>query len=440
MTAPIRVRFAPSPTGLLHIGGARTALFNWLYARHTGGTLVLRIEDTDEARNTQEAIDIIFKGLKWLGLNWDEGPDKGGDYGPYFQSQRKPIYQRYIQKLLDEGKAYEQEGAIRFRTPKTPFTFHDLICGDITFDRTTDPDLVIQRSNGVPVFHFVNVIDDLEMKITHVIRGEDHISNTPKHIALFEALEATPPHYGHSPLILNVNGSKMSKRDIGASVGDYMHQHYCPEALRNYLCLLGWSLKENREVFPIEEAIEKFDLPQVNRGNARFDINKLYWMNGEYLRAKKLPELIAFAKPILQEANVIQETVSEEYLGKVLQLVQEKVKLGRDFPEWTRYFFDDNYPIDEKAAALLHTPNAKASLTYLHTAFEALNEFTSSALENALKKIATDTNQKTGALIHPCRAAVTGSTIGPSLYHLLEVLGKDRVLSRLAKHRAPLAS
>ncbi|MBX7157521.1 MAG: glutamate--tRNA ligase [Verrucomicrobiae bacterium] len=440
MTAPIRVRFAPSPTGLLHIGGARTALFNWLYARHTGGTLVLRIEDTDEARNTQEAIDIIFKGLKWLGLNWDEGPDKDGDYGPYFQSQRKSIYQRYIQKLLDEGKAYEQEGAIRFRTPKTLFTFHDLICGDITFDRTTDPDLVIQRSNGVPVFHFVNVIDDLEMKITHVIRGEDHISNTPKHIALFEALGATPPHYGHIPLILNVNGSKMSKRDIGASVGDYMHQHYCPEALRNYLCLLGWSLKENREIFPIEEAIEKFDLPQVNRGNARFDTNKLYWMNGEYLRAKKLPELTAFAKPILQEANVIPETVSEEYLGKVLQLVQEKVKLGRDFPEWTRYFFGDNYPIDEKAAALLQTSHSKASLTYLHNAFEALSEFTSSALENALKKVATETNQKTGALIHPCRAAVTGSTIGPSLYHLLEVLGKDRVLSRLAKHRSPIAS
>lgn len=439
MSSPVRVRFAPSPTGLLHIGGARTALFNWLYARHTGGTLVLRIEDTDEARNTQEAIDIIFKGLQWLGLNWDEGPNKGGDYGPYFQSQRKPIYQRYIQKLLDEGKAYEQEGAIRFRTPKTPFTFHDLICGDITFDRTTDPDLVIQRSNGVPVFHFVNVVDDLEMKITHVIRGEDHISNTPKHIALFEALGATPPHYGHIPLILNVNGSKMSKRDIGASVGDYIHQHYCPEALRNYLCLLGWSLKENREIFPIEEAIEKFDLPQVNRGNARFDINKLYWMNGEYLRAKKLPELVTFAKPILLEAKVIQETVSDEYLGKVLQLVQEKVKLGRDFPEWTRYFFDDNYSIDEKAAALLHTPNAKTSLAYLHAAFDKLNEFTASTLENALKQVATDTNQKTGALIHPCRAAVTGSTVGPSLYHLLEVLGKERVLSRLAKYCAPLA-
>ena len=431
MTQSIRVRFAPSPTGLLHIGGARTALFNWLYARHTGGTLVLRIEDTDEARNSQAAIDIIFQGLKWLGLDWDEGPEKEGQHGPYFQSQRKAIYQRYVQRLLDEGKAYEQEGAIKFRTPKTPCTFHDLICGDITFDRTIEPDLVIQRSNGVPVFHLVNVIDDLEMKITHVIRGEDHISNTPKHIALFESFGIAPPHYAHIPLILNNNGSKMSKRDVGASVGDYIQQHYCPEALRNYLCLLGWSPKDNREIFSIEEAIAKFDLPQVNRGNARFDINKLYWMNGEYLRAKTLPDLVNFAKPILQEAHI--PLTDDQYLGGVLQLVQEKVKLGRDFPEWTRYFFEENYPMEEKAMQLLQLDKTKNNLKKLQESFEKLNDFSAAALEASLKTVAQDTQQKTGELIHPCRAAVTGRTIGPSLYHLLKVLGKDRVLTRFKK-------
>lgn len=431
MTQPIRVRFAPSPTGLLHIGGARTALFNWLYARHMGGTLVLRIEDTDEARNSQAAIDIIFQGLKWLGLDWDEGPEKEGQHGPYFQSQRKTLYQSYVKRLLDEGKAYEHEGAIKFRTPKTPCTFHDLICGDITFDRTTEPDLVIQRSNGVPVFHLVNVIDDLEMKITHVIRGEDHISNTPKHIALFEAFGVTPPHYAHIPLILNTNGSKMSKRDVGASVGDYIQQHYCPEALRNYLCLLGWSPKDNREIFSIEETIAKFDLPQINRGNARFDINKLYWMNGEYLRAKTLPDLVKFAKPILQEAGI--SLTDDDYLERVLQLVQEKVKLGRDFPEWTRYFFEENYPTEEKAAQLLQLDKTKTNLKNLQEAFEKLPEFSASSLETTLKEVAQNTQQKTGDLIHPCRAAVTGRTIGPSLYHLLEVLGKDRVLGRFKK-------
>src|SRR6266542_5998494 len=291
----VRVRFAPSPTGFLHIGGARTALFNWLYARHTGGTWLLRIEDTDAARNTQEAVEVILSGLRWLGLEWDEGPLTGdpagpskGNSGPYFQSQRKAIYQRRVRELMDKGCAYEHEGAVKFRMTQDPIVISDLVVGRVTRELTDrerlDPDFVIVRSDGQPVFHLVNVIDDLEMGITHVIRGEDHLSNTAKHIALFNAFGVAPPHYAHIPLILNADGSKMSKRDRGASLTTYLDEGFLPEAVNNYLCLLGWSPKNNREKMSLAEIIELFDLPQVLRHNARFDLEKLNWLNGEYLR------------------------------------------------------------------------------------------------------------------------------------------------------------
>src|SRR5438552_14687651 len=291
----VRVRFAPSPTGFLHIGGARTALFNWLYARHTGGTFILRIEDTDVARNTQEAVDVILNGLRWLGLDWDEGPVSGdatgaskGESGPYFQSQRKENYQRRVEALLSRGLAYEQEGAIKFKMTREAIVVPDVVVGDVRRELTdreqADPDFVIVRSDGQPVFHLVNVVDDLEMNITHIIRGEDHLSNTPKHIALFRALGVEPPKYAHIPLILNIDGTKMSKRDQGASLNTYMEEGYAPEALVNYLSLLGWSPKANREKLPLPEIVELFDLPQVLRHNARFDLAKLNWLNGEYIR------------------------------------------------------------------------------------------------------------------------------------------------------------
>src|SRR3954467_451599 len=291
-----RVRFAPSPTGFLHIGGARTALFNWLYARHTGGTFILRIEDTDVARNTQEAVNVILDGLRWLGLEWDEGPINAdatgpskGERGPYFQSQRRELYQRRVEALLSRGLAYESEGAVKFKMTREPITIPDLVVGDVVRPLTDreeqDPDWVLVRSDGQPAFHFVNVVDDLEMGITHVIRGEDHLSNTAKHIALFRAFGVEPPKYAHIPLILNIDGTKMSKRDKGASLSSYMEEGYAPEAIVNYLCLLGWSPKNNREKVPISEVIEIFDLPQILRHNARFDINKLHWLNGEYIRS-----------------------------------------------------------------------------------------------------------------------------------------------------------
>src|SRR5438045_2510181 len=291
----VRVRFAPSPTGFLHIGGARTALFNWLYARHTGGAFILRIEDTDVARNTREAVEVILNGLRWLGLEWDEGPTGGdvngpskGDHGPYFQSQRADIYKRRVQELMDKSMAYEREGAVKFRMTREPVVIPDRVVGDVTRELTDrerlDPDFVIVRSDGQPVFHLVNVVDDLDMGITHVIRGEDHLSNTAKHIALFRAFGVEPPKYAHIPLILNIDRTQMRKREKGASLSTYLGEGYAPEAVVNYLCLLGWSPKGNREKISRQEVVDVFDLPQILRHNARFDLTKLRWLNAEYIR------------------------------------------------------------------------------------------------------------------------------------------------------------
>src|SRR3954454_7209583 len=287
----VRVRFAPSPTGYLHIGGARTALFNWLFSRHHEGRLILRVEDTDRGRNTEEAAAAIYEGLRWLDLNWDEGPEVGGNYGPYFQSQRSDIYERYLKRLQDGGDIFDDQGALRFRSPREHVTVDDLVCGKIDFDLTnpgTHPDMTVRRPDGSWIFHFVNVVDDIEMKISHVIRGEDHLSNTPKHLELFEAFRADPPRYGHIPLILNPDGTKMSKRDQGASISGYIEGGYLPEAVRNYLSLLGWSPKDNREKMPIEETIKIFDLEKIHRKSAHFDLEKCTWLNAEYMR--ELPD------------------------------------------------------------------------------------------------------------------------------------------------------
>jgi glutamyl/glutaminyl-tRNA synthetase len=307
MTPKVRVRFAPSPTGYLHIGGARTALFNWLFARHHEGRFILRIEDTDQLRNTEEAASAIYEGLRWLGLDWDEGPHVGGDFGPYLQSERTDIYERYLKKLQDTGNIFEDGDALRFRSPREHVMVDDVVCGKIDFDLTnpgTHPDMTIRRPDGSWIFHFVNVIDDIEMKISHVIRGEDHLSNTPKHIELYRALGATPPHFARIPLILNRDGSKMSKRDEGARVATYIEQGYVPEAVRNYLCLLGWSPKDNREKIDIAEVVKLFELEKVNRRNAAFDLDKCFWLNGQYIAQMSLDRFIELARPFLRKADI----------------------------------------------------------------------------------------------------------------------------------------
>ena len=444
----VRVRFAPSPTGFLHIGGARTALFNWLYARHTSGKFILRIEDTDAARNTQAAVEVILDGLRWLGLEWDEGPTTGdakgpsvGDHGPYFQSQRTAIYTRRVQELKEKGFAYDQDGAVKFKMAREPIVIPDLVVGNVTRELTDreklDPDFVIARSDGQPVFHFANVIDDLEMGITHVIRGEDHLTNTAKHIALFRAFGVDPPKYAHIPLILNPDGTKMSKRDKGASLTTYMEEGYAPEAVVNYLCLLGWSPKENREVIAIRDIVQVFDLPQILRHNARFDLDKLHWLHGEYIRLMANEHFYELAIPALARAGFDTTRYPLSYVHAALDTCQGKKRLFSELAEYGGFYFVEEINIPADAAAKEFTPENVARLRTLREKFAALPSFDAAALEKTLKEDAAQLGVKAGALVHPTRLACTGSTAGPSLYHLLEILGKERVLKRLDRVMAP---
>jgi glutamyl-tRNA synthetase len=430
MSSSVRVRFAPSPTGFLHVGGARTALFNWLFARHNHGTLLLRIEDTDKSRERSQAVQVIYDGLRWLGLDWDEGAGIGGEYGPYFQSERTIIYEKYLNMLHAKGVVYEDEGSVRFRSSRKPVIVNDLVCGRIEFDRSMDPDLTIRRPDGSWIFHFVNVVDDLEMRISHVIRGEDHLTNTSKHIELYEALGATPPRFAHIPLILNRDGSKMSKRDEGASVTSYIEQGYAPEAVRNYLCLLGWSPKENREKIEIEEVVRMFDLAKVHRRNAAFDLDKCYWLNGQYVLQMSLARFRELSEPFIQKAGII--VTDEAYLLKVLEIVKEKIKLFKDIPDWIGYFFTEEFPLDPEALGkTLNQPGAFDRLTRLRGKYAEVEEWSATGLEAALKQLGAEIGCKIGELVHPARVAVSGRSIGPSLYHMLEVMGKPRVLQRM---------
>jgi glutamyl-tRNA synthetase len=438
----VRVRFAPSPTGFLHIGGARTALFNWLYARHTGGVFVLRIEDTDTARNTQAAVEVILQGLRWLGLDWDEGPVTGasdgssqGSYGPYFQSQRNAVYKKRVQELKDKGLAYENEGTVKFKMTTEPIVIDDLVVGtvrrELTDREALDPDFVIVRSDGQPVFHLVNVIDDLEMGITHVIRGEDHLANTAKHLALFHAFGVTPPKYAHIPLILNPDGSKMSKRDQGASLTTYVEEGYAPEAVLNYLLLLGWSPKGNREILSRQEAVELFDLPQILRHNARFDLQKLKWLNGQYLTSMSLDRFQELGAQALERAGISLAGYAPAYVRAAFETCKEKIDKFSELPAFADFYFKEEITFPPETAQQDFTPDNRARLAKLRAAFAALAQLEADSVGATIKAVAVECGVKTGVLVHPTRLACTGKTIGPSLYHLLAVLGKERVLKRL---------
>lgn len=447
----VRVRFAPSPTGFFHIGSARTALFNWLYARHMEGAFILRIEDTDQARNTEEALQVLLEGMKWLGLNWDEGPEVGGDSGPYFQSERRSIYDSYLEKLKASDRVYEKEGALWFRLEGERYTEYDphlkkevekvktepIIIEDAVrgrVERREEKDFVLIRGNGEPVFHFVNVVDDLSMGITHVIRGEDHLSNTSKHCELYKALGAEYPVFAHIPLILKSSGpGKMSKRDEGSLIEEYQKRNFLPEALRNYLCLLGWSPKDDREVLELDEIIQLFDLPQISRNNARFDEQKLSFINTDYLRRKPVETFTWMTRPILHEAGLIDETFSEDQLQKILALCQPKIRSLEEAPAFTAYFFSEDFEYDEKSVRkVLKKGEPLQRLEEFREGINGLEApLTPEALESLVEKLCQEKEQGSGAYILPVRLAVSGTNVGPSFYELLEVLGKDSVLSRI---------
>jgi len=434
MASDVRVRFAPSPTGYLHIGGARTALFNWLFARHTGGTFVLRIEDTDRSRNTAEATQAIYEGLRWLGLDWDEGPQAGGDFGPYFQSERNEIYERHLAKLSADGHTFEEQGAIRFRSPREHVVVDDIICGKIDFDLTnpeTHPDMTLRRPDGSWIFHFVNVVDDIEMKISHVIRGDDHLSNTPKHIELYRTLGAEPPRFAHMPLILNHDGSKMSKRDLGSSITTYIEDGYLPEGVRNYLCLLGWSPKDDREKLAIDEVVRLFELEKVNHKSAIFDLTKCTWLNGEYLRELPDERFHALARIALTKAGFDLTKFPDDYVRAALDTCKGKFRIFAELPAYGGFYFTDEIKYQAEGVAKHFIPENKPRLQKLRDTFAELENFDATSIETALKTTAAELGLKPAALVHPTRLAVTGSNAGPSLYHLLEILGRGKVLARM---------
>lgn len=435
----IRVRFAPSPTGYLHVGGARTALFNWLLARRSGGTFILRIEDTDEARNTPEAMRAIFDGLRWLGLDWDEGPEVGGDHGPYFQSQRRGIYDAYLAKLEAAGRTYtEENGAVRFKFSRQPILVPDLVCGDVNFAATEEPDMTIRRPDGSYIFHFVNVVDDIEMKMTHVIRGEDHLSNTWKHIDLYRALGAEPPRFGHIPLLLNPGGSKMSKRDEGASISGYVEAGFLPEAVFNYLCLLGWTPKLPSEKFSAAEVLPIFDIADVHHSNARFDMAKCTWLNQQHLRDLSGAALLAHARPWLEKDGI--QVGDEAFAARALESVKEKVSLASEFGGWVHFFFREDFPIeDEVMAKVKANAQAPVLLEALHSGLNEAATWDEVGITAAVNATAAAQGVKAGALMPLLRFSLSGQTRGPDVKVMMGILGKERSLQRIERLKATLA-
>ena len=433
----VRVRFAPSPTGFFHIGSARTALFNWLYARHTGGVFVLRIEDTDKERNSEAFLNVIYDSLTWLGLNWDEGPKAGGSFGPYRQSERAEIYREYLEKLKAAGRTYEKEGAVFFKISGQPQIIDDAIRGRV--ERTEEKDFVIVRSDGNPVFHFVNVVDDITMRITHVIRGEDHLSNTSKHTELFQAFGASLPVYAHIPLILKQNGpGKMSKRDQGALIEEYQKRGFLPEALVNFLCLLGWNPGDNREKMPIAEIIRLFDLPGVNQSNARFDEKKLAHMNMAYLLELPADRFLPLARDYFQKQNMAVALAADNaYFREVILLSHPKIKSLEELPAYTSYFFTDEFSVDAKAREkVMAKGDPKARLRELVETLKTADFSSDAALEQTIKELAAKHGLGFGDYQAVARLAVSGTNVGPNLTGMFRVLGRDRVLGRMDRFLA----
>lgn len=430
-----RLRFAPSPTGYLHIGGARTALFNWLYARRHGGTFVLRIEDTDVERSSWEMVGGILDGLRWLGVDWDEGPEVGGPHAPYFQSERLERYRAAAEQLLANDRAFRDEGAIRFKVPAGTTSFADIVHGEVSFDNEHIENFVVLRSDGHPTYHLSVVVDDIDMAITHVIRGDDHVSNTPKQVLLYNAFGKTVPSFAHVPLIMGPDKKRLSKRHGATSVIEYARLGYLPEAMVNFLALLGWSPgKGDRELFSREELIAAFTLEGISGGNAVFNTEKLDWFNHQYLNALSDAELIAVLRPLLVEAGLWDERLAGDraWLGKLLALLRPRAKRVTEFVDQIRPFLQPPTSYDPEAVKKhLSAPGVDQHVVALAAAF-ADAPFEEATLEQSLRAVAEAHGIKAGALIHATRIAMTGRMVSPGLFEMLVLLGRPAVLARLA--------
>jgi glutamyl-tRNA synthetase len=473
-----RVRFAPSPTGYLHIGGARTALFNWLYARRHGGVFVLRIEDTDAERSSWEMVSGIVDGLRWLGLDWDEGPDVGGPHGPYFQSQRQQMHQQAAERLVTDGHAYycyctperlqaeraaaeargegwiydrrclslapeqiagleatHQPRAIRVRVPPGQTSFDDLVHGAITFDHANIEDFVIVRSDGLPTYQLSVVCDDVDMAMTHVVRGDDHISNTPKQILLYRALGAETPRFAHVPLILGPDKKRLSKRHGATSVTEYRSQGYLPEAMVNFLALLGWSPGTDEELFTRDGLVQRFDLAGISGGNAVFNPEKLDWFNAQHLARLTRDELIARVRPELEAAGLWSDALTGErraWFDRVLDLLLPRAKRLGDFAVQAAPFLAGVSTYDEAAVAKhLAAPGLAGHVRALAQAYRTLEPFDEATTETVLRGVAEGAGLKFGALVHATRIALTGRAVSPGLFETLVLIGRDGAVRRL---------
>ena len=428
-----RLRFAPSPTGYLHVGGARTALFNWLYARRHGGTFVLRIEDTDVERSQAEMVTGILDGLRWLGVDWDEGPEVGGPHAPYFQSERLERYRAAARQLLDGGQAYLDAGAIRFRVPAGKTSFADAVHGPIEFDNEHIESFVILRSDTHPTYHLSVVVDDIDMAITHVVRGDDHISNTPKQVLLYNAFGKTPPTFAHVPLIMGPDKQRLSKRHGATSVMEYAKQGYLPEAMFNFLALLGWGTGSNDELFTRQELIQRFNLEGISGGNAVFNTEKLDWFNHQHLLRLTDEELLARLRGLpdrggLGEGGGLE---ADHKTRAVLQLLRPRCKKLTDFPDQMRPFFED--PTQYDAEAVKKHLSAVGTKDHVKALRETLagTEWSEALLEKALRELADARTVKAGMLIQGTRIAMTGRMVSPGLFEMLVLLGRETVLRRL---------
>ncbi len=409
----MRVRFAPSPTGALHIGGARTALYNWLVARRSGGQFVLRIEDTDRERSTKENVNQIYDALIWLGLDWDEGPIS--------QAMRIDRHREEIQRLLDEGHAYMDEGAVRLRVPdEGQTTVRDVIRGEIVFEHEAIDDFVIARSDGSPLYNLAVAVDDRDMGITHVVRGADHISNTPRQLMILEALGARPPVYAHLPLLHGPDGKKLSKRHGAASVQELRDRGYLPAAIRNYLALLGWGFDDSTEFFSDQELVANFSLERVSKSPAIFDEQKLRWMNGRYLREMDASEL----------ARLLEEQSGRTGLLPAVEVTQEKMQTVDDF--WTLAgWLYERRPTDEKAWSKVMKDGAAENLARAREALARVEPFDQAGVESALTGLVEELDVKPGKLYQPIRVAITGGTVSPGIFESVALLGRDETLARI---------